>query len=162
MDNPVGQGLEAYGKFRAYLGVFFAILLCMSSAGSGYFVISRDPIYVNSTTGTAKNVKCSANVCETDVTLTVSGNTYTQRLTYGPGIVENASVTVYYSNETPPKFSASSDNIPKTVGYGLVSIGLCVFITALIVAYFVSTSKAVAQVYGGVGAASNLGTLFGK
>lgn len=160
MDNPVGQGLEAYGKFRAYLGVLLALLICMSSAGAGYFVINRTPVYVNSTTGTAKNVKCSANVCETDVTLTISGNTYTPHLTYGPGIVENASVTVYYSNETPPRFSTSSDNVPKPIGYGLISCGLCICITAFMFAYLVSTSKVAAQVYGGVGAASNIGSLF--
>ena len=159
MDNPLGQGLEVYGKFRAYLGVLIAVLVCSSLSGSGYMAINSKPIYVNSTTGTAKNVKCSSNICEAVVSVVVSGNTYTPTLLYSPGLTENANVQVYYSNDIPPKFSPTSDKIPQGLGYGLIACGLCIFVIAMIVAYFVSTSRTVAQVYGGVGAVSNFGAL---
>lgn len=151
--------LESYGKFRAYFGVAVALLICSSSSWSGYYAINYDPKFANSTTGTAKNVKCSSNVCEADVTVVISGNTYTPHLMFNSGLVENSNVTVYYSNDIPPQFNTNTDNLPKGIGYGLIGIGLCILVVAMVVAYFVSTSPTVAKVYGGVGAVSDISQL---
>lgn len=156
MDHPIAQGFEVYGKFKAYLGVFMGIVICMIFSAIGYFIINRKATFANETSGDAKNVKCTSNVCETDVTVSLYGNTYTPHLMYGPGLVDGSKVKVYYTDDKPPRFDSKSDNIPKAVGYGMISSALCVCLVSIVVAVVVSQSKAAAQVYGGIEAIQNV------
>lgn len=154
--------LESYGKFRAYLGVVLAALICSSMSASGYYAITAKPKEYKSTEGTLSNVNCDSYTCTANVSVNISGVNYTFGM-YGENLVENSKIKVYYSNDTPPGFNPytepSDTTPPKGIGYGLIGIGLCILVVAMVVAYFVSTSPTAAKIYGGVGAISNISQL---
>lgn len=150
--------LKAYGQFRAYTGVIITAVIASSLISSGVLIIRSPSVYTNKTTGTANNVKCDPDKCTANVSVTVSGNTYTPWLTYNSQISEKSTVDVYYDNSTPPIFSSASDP-PKIIGYGFISLALCIFLIAVLFAVVVSKSNTAAKVYGGVTAISNVGKL---
>ena len=159
--DTAGDALKFYGKFRAYSGVFIAFIFGLSLIVAGAWIIKNPSKYVNKTTGTATNVKCADKQCTANVSVTVKSNTYTPVLTYGQGVVEKSTVNVYYDNSIPPLFSGSGD-LPKFIGYGMISGALCCSVIAIIIAYVVSQSNTAAKVFGGVSAISNFSQLVSK
>lgn len=154
MDNPIGKGLEFYGKFQVYTGLVFAILICISLTYSGSYVIRTKPKFIHSTLATATNVACTANTCSVVATISVNGNAYTSTLTYPAPVATGSQVKVYYTDDKPPQFSSVTDDVPKGMGYGLIACGVCIVIIAMIMAYLVSSSQTAAQVFGATGALS--------
>lgn len=155
----MGNTLYRFGQIQAYIGVVVALLICMSMTGSGVTIVVRKPSFTESTTGVVSNVVCTSNLCTAGNTRVIlESNTWdVPNLTYPPPLVENANVTVYYSKDTPPKFASSTDVVPKGYGYSLIGSGVCIFLIAILFAYFIFSSRIASQVYGGVGALDLVG-----
>jgi hypothetical protein len=154
--------IQSYGKLRAgfFLSCTFIVSILVSILG--VYLIQKEPIFVNKTTGKATNVNCaSSNVCTTDVLLTspVSDVT-TTKLTFNIPIKNDEIVTVFYSNDIPPKFSSSTDEVPKFFGPSLIVCASCAMCISIMIYYFVSSSPAFATIYGGFGAISNAQRVF--
>ncbi len=152
------DALKVYGQFRAYSGVFIAFVIGLSLVALGVYIVRTPPTYTNKTKGVANNVNCKPDKCTANVSVTISGNTYTPWLTYSSQISEKSPVDVYYDNSIPPLFSSSGDP-PKFIGYIMISVALFCSIVAIIVASIVSQSNTAAKVYGGVTAVSDIGQL---
>lgn len=154
MENPIGKGLEFYGKFQVYTGLVFAILICISMTWSGSYVLRTKPKYTNSISATASNVSCSSNICSVVASMNILGNVYTATLMYPPPVAPGAQVKVYYTNDVPPQFAPVTDDVPKGLGIGLISCGVIILVISIIMVYVVSTSQTAAQVFGATGALS--------
>lgn len=154
------DALKFYGQFRAYTGVIITSLIASSLISSGVLIIRSPSVYTNKTTGTANNVKCDPDKCTTNVSVTVSGNTYTPFLTFSEQITEKSTVDVYYDNSNPPNFSSTGATGNKDIiGYGFIGVALCILLIAVLFAVVVSKSNTAAKVYGGVTAISDVGKL---
>jgi hypothetical protein len=92
------------------------------------------------------------------VSLSLSGNAWTvPNLVYPPPLIEGSNVMVYYSTDTPPKFSATTDVAPTWFGPSLIASGVCILLFAAVIMYVVFSSRGVSQVTGGLGIVDALG-----
>jgi hypothetical protein len=154
----IGNALNAFGKFQAYMGLTIALCICMSLTGSGILIIRTPAKFTASTTGQASNVMCASNTCSATVSLSISGNAWTvPNLVYPQPLMEGANVKVYYSADTPPKFSTQTDATPTWLAPTLISVGVCILLVAAFVAYLVTSSRGVSQITGGLGIMDALG-----
>lgn len=144
--------LQTYGKFKAYLGVFVSVFIGICMTIFGVFILKNKPKYTNSAFVGASNVTCYSNTCNANVTLKDT----TQNLSFQRVIKENENVKVYYTNDTPPKLSSTTDDIPKVFGIGLILCACCIVLTSIIIATVISSSNKAATIYGGISAVSNM------
>lgn len=139
--------LASYGKFKAWLGVFVAFVIASSLFALGISILRTKDRFKNKTTARVTSVEQASGMV--DVNVTVNGVEYPFRYYSSPPPSVGSSVDIYYTNDNPPVFS-NADEPPKTMGAVLMSVGLSIVLFSLVIAYFVSQSKNVAKVYGGV------------
>jgi hypothetical protein len=93
--------------------------------------------------------------------INVNGTYFSHEFSKKPTPSANTIITVYYTDDTPPKFSLGG-NPPKYFGPLLIAAATFAIIMAIIVAYLVTVSKPFAAAYGGVQATGNaLGAIGG-
>lgn len=146
--------LKTYGRFRAYTGVFISFIVGFCMILFGTYIIQNKPKFTKSQIVRASNVVCYSNTC--------TANVMSQSVQFHKIIKENENVKVYYTNDTPPKVSSETDDIPKQYGVGLIICACCIFIISVVVAITVSKSNNAATIYGGVSAISNIKGILNK
>lgn len=140
MDGAVGNVLNTTGKLSGYVAVIAGLIVCLCFTGIGSILLFG-PDYSNTTSGVVKSISGgSAQVLIGQDTVTVSNI---------PEKTQNETVIfVYYTNDKPPKYSASKNS--PLIGAGLISSGVVALIFGLVVMSFVSQSRTASQVVGGL------------
>lgn len=146
MSNVVGNSLNFFGKATTVYWVVIAFSVCviMTSVGSLMLI---SPKYTNGTTGTVKSVSCSSNVCQGTVLLQNGSSVFVDNLP--KGTAQDATVNIYYTSESPPKYSGVQSP-PNILPVSIISSGLLILIVAVLVGSAVSKSRTASQVVGGV------------
>lgn len=150
----VANALQSYGKFKAYLGVGVAVFFALIMIVSAVFIL-RQPKYLE-TTGTIVSVSntCTADVCKATVKFTAKGQEYINDFQLAKP-KENTTISVFFTDESPPKFSTSAGP-SKRFAYILIVVAILMVLLTGGIAYFVSTSKGGGAVFGGIQAAGNI------
>lgn len=146
MSNVVGNSLNFFGKATTVYWVVIAFSVCaiMTSVGS---LMLASPKYTNATFGTVQSVSCSSNVCSGTVLLQNGSSVLIDNLPRGA--TKDASVNVYYTSESPPKYSGAPSP-PNFFAVSIISSGFLILILAVLVGMAVSKSRTASQVVGGV------------
>ena len=151
----VGNALNGYGKFTAFMSFLVALCACLISWSIGGTIIFG-PKYKNVTTGNVQSISCSSNVCSG----TVLVNGVSIQLDNMPkGTMNGQTIQVYYTNDTPPKYSGAP-NPPKSLGVSLMSVGLMILAVAILIGFTVTKSRTASQVLGGVTLVDQISSAF--
>lgn len=137
----IGNALQVYGQFKAYLGVLLA------------FIIGPIIIFIATKMKDKKETTATINQDGT-AKMVIDGKEYVETF-YLPSTNTAKTVTVYYTDETPPKFTLEKPP-PGYVKYIMIGTAIFFMILSIVIAYYVTTSKQIGAVYGGVQAANNV------
>jgi hypothetical protein len=146
MSNVVGNSLNLFGKATTIYWVLGALSVCLISTSVGSLMLVS-PKYTNATTGTVKSVSCTSNVCQGTVLLQNGSSIFVNNLPSGTSV--DATVNVYYTSESPPKYSGAQSP-PNIVPVSLISSGFLILIIAVLIGTAISKSRTASQVVGGV------------
>lgn len=149
--------LQTYGRLRSSVVLVFTACIAMCIASFGIYTMVHKPKFNKKTTGKAKDVSCTSNVCTANVTAEISGQSYTAsglKFPSPPETKNDSDVTVYYDNKN--NLSSTTDSFPKFLGPSLLSSAICMVCVSFIIYYAVSRSNTAATLYGGYGAIHNI------
>lgn len=125
-----------YSKIRLYMILFITMIVAGGIAYLGIQLKKQQPVFVNSTTGKVSNVTCLSNVCSANLMVDVSGTMYNTTLTYSNvvgGIAQDATLPVYFSSDTPPKFNSQKDvSLPTFIAPSLITLAAFMAIIAIL------------------------------
>jgi hypothetical protein len=159
--SAIGGGLASFGKIRAVIGAFLAVIIIIVLISFGYDRLhdKHTAVADGHVTAITTPPGCTATPgkdittysCPVTISYSANGNTYTltQTLTDDSAFTVGERVTVYYDPTNPSDSIVEFD--PKTAAYLLFGGAGIIFFIVLINTILVFKYQAYATVSGGVG-----------
>lgn len=162
----ISSGLATYAKLKAVIGILLLCCCCCGASYLEYYMFSQNYILANNASiyqavvdGSAcisTQINCSYYIKYTDQ----NNKSYNKILQ----VVNNklptiGSTTVYYNNKNPDNYTMSPLN-PLYISSGVLGLISCLLLLAFVHFYFISKYDSLATVEGGIGATSDIASIF--